>query len=74
MVITIGAVVSLIVQYLKTKFGTDSYKTLGVLFIISLIASAMYNYLVAIGYWQTVAGILITAGAFYTFVIARFES
>jgi hypothetical protein len=30
--------------------------------------------LVATGYWQVVADVLITAGAFYAFVIRGFES
>jgi hypothetical protein len=30
--------------------------------------------LVAVGYWETIAKILVIAGAFYTFVIQRFES
>lgn len=74
MEILIGSGVSLLVQYLKTKFGTSEYKTLGVLLFVSLVAALVYTYLVAQGYWQTVAAILLTAGAFYSFIIARFNS
>jgi hypothetical protein len=39
----------------------------------SLIAAGVYTYLVDVNLWSTVYGILVTAGAFYTFVIQRFE-
>jgi hypothetical protein len=29
--------------------------------------------LVAVGYWETVANVLVIAGAFYAFVIQRFD-
>jgi CHASE2 domain-containing sensor protein len=72
--IILGSAVSLLVQWLKTMFGTKEYLTLAILLFISLVAAVCYTYLVAIGYWQTVAAILLTAGAFYTFVLQRFES
>ena len=74
MELIIGSAVSLLVQWLKIKFTTSEYKTLAVLFAVSLLAAFIYTYLVAVGYWQTVASILLTAGAFYSFVIARFNS
>jgi hypothetical protein len=74
MLIIIGSAVSLLVQWLKEQFGTQEYKTLGVLIVVSLVAAFIYTYLVAAGYWQTVAQVLVVAGAFYTFVIARFQS
>jgi uncharacterized membrane protein len=74
MEIIIGSVVSILVQYLKTQFGTSEYKTLAVLLFVSLVAAFIYTYLVAQGYWQTVSAILLTAGAFYSFVIARFHA
>ena len=73
MELILGGAVSLLVQWLKSEFETSEYKTLGVLFVVSLIAATIYTYLVSAGYWQTVAQILMTAGAFYTFVIARFK-
>jgi hypothetical protein len=41
---------------------------------VSLGAAGLYCALVAVGYWETVANVLIIAGAFYLFVIQRFES
>jgi hypothetical protein len=68
----IGALVSLVVQALKSKFG-GGWKTLAILAIVSLVAASLYTALVAVGYWQVVASVLVTAGAFYAFVIQRFE-
>ena len=73
MEIIIGALVSLIVQGLKQK-ATSQWQTLGVLLLLSVAAAGLYTVFVAGGYWETIANILIVAGAFYAFVIQRFES
>lgn len=73
MEIILGSAVSLVVEWLKSKTNLGEYKTLVALLIVSLVAAFIYTYLVAAGYWQTVASVLLTAGAFYTFIIARFK-
>lgn len=69
----VGAGVSLLVEWLKTKVNLGEYKTLATLLVVSLIAAAGYTYLVATGYWQTVANVLVLAGSFYSFILARFK-
>jgi hypothetical protein len=71
MEILIGAIVSLIVQAVK---GKGEYTTLAILVGLSLAASGVYTALVYTGFWDTVYQVLVTAGAFYAFVIQRFES
>ena len=73
MTILIGAVVSIIVQFLKQKV-TNEWETLAILLAISLAAAGIYTALVDVGYWQMVSGVLITASAFYAIVLARFEA
>ncbi|HET9878866.1 MAG TPA: hypothetical protein VFQ81_06140 [Candidatus Limnocylindria bacterium] len=73
MTIIISAAVSLLVQWIKQK-TTNQLETLLVLLAISLAAAGLYCALVAVGYWETVANVLLIAGAFYAFVIQRFES
>lgn len=73
MELVVGSLVSLLVQWLKVQFGTEEWKTLGILAILSLVAAGGYTYLVAVGYWETVFSVIVSAGAFYTFVIARFK-
>lgn len=74
MEIILGVLISGIVQYVKNKFGTTSMGTLAILAGISLFGAAMYTWLATTGYWDAVYNIIVTAGAFYTFIIARFES
>lgn len=69
----VGVVASLLVQWLKNKFGTGSYTTLGILAAMSLLGAAVYTYLVAAGYWESVLAVLMTASTFYSLIIARFE-
>ena len=73
MEIIVGAAVSLLVQWLKGKFQTSEYMTLLVLLLVSIAGAAVYTYFVNVGIWEAVANVLVLAGAFYTFVIARFK-
>ena len=70
----VAVAVSLLVEWVKRKFGTDEYKTLGVLAVAALIGAVVYTYLVAAGYWEAVLNILVTASAFYALVISRFKA
>lgn len=70
--IIIGAIVSLIVQWLKPRVGGE-YATLGLLAVLCLAAAGIYTALVALGYWDAFYRVLVTAGAFYAFVVQRFE-
>ena len=72
MEIFIGAAVSVFVQWVKQK-STSQLETLLILLAVSLGAAGIYAALVAVGYWTTVASILVYAGAFYAFVVQRFE-
>lgn len=65
MEIIICAAVSLIGQWFKQKL-TSEWQVLGVSFVLSIAAAA--------GYWETVANVLIIAGAFYACIIQRFEA
>lgn len=72
MELLIGAAVSLLIQWVK-KYGKNQWTTLLFLLIASLVASSLYTLLVDVGYWETVASIIMTAGAFYAFILQRFE-
>lgn len=69
----LGAVVSLFVQLAKKKLGTSEYETLAVALALSFSAAVTYTVLVNADMWESVKGVLLTTGAFYTFVLARFE-
>ena len=67
-----GVIITLLVKYLKTKFETDGMTTALILVVISLVSAGIYMLLVSVGYWETLAQILIVAGAFHNFIIRSF--
>jgi uncharacterized membrane protein len=69
----IGVAVSMLVQWLKTKYGTDSNKTLMAVMVISVAAGSAYYFIKDTNYYQTILSILAMAGAFYTYILQRFE-
>lgn len=73
MEIILGVFASGITQWAKNHFGTKGVGTLVFLAFVALVAAFLFQYVVAIGYWELVAKVLVTAGSFYTFIIRRFE-
>ena len=73
MEIILGAVVSLITQGIKKYFGTSELGSLAAVVIISLIGAGAYYFLANSIYWETLSQIFISAGAFYAFIIKRFQ-
>jgi len=72
--IVIGALVSVVVQIIKNKYGTNSTGTLLSVLIISIASGAVYFYVVNhTSLLQPIIQILAFAGAVYTFIIKRFE-
>lgn len=69
----LGVFVSIVVQGIKKYFGTDEYVTICVVAVLSLVSAGVYIWLVNAGLWEAFAKILITAGAFYAFIIMRFQ-
>lgn len=72
MEIILGATISVLLQLIKGRIPGEWAK-IGVLLVMCVGAAGLYTALVSVGYWETVANILMVAGAFYTFVIQRFE-
>jgi hypothetical protein len=72
MEIVIGALASLVVQFLKTKLGTDTFGTMLAVLMISFVGAATYVLLVDTAIWPTLLQVIITAGAFYAYIIKRF--
>jgi hypothetical protein len=73
MELVIGAIASLFVEGLKRKYGTDGWATRAILMAMVLTGATAYYFLVQTGYWEIVAKVLVTAGAFYAFVIQYFK-
>jgi len=69
----IGAVVSVIVQFLKNKYGTNTQGTLLAVIVISIVAGTGYFLVKETSLWQPILQILAFAGAIYTYILKRFE-
>lgn len=73
MEIIIGAVVSLIVQFIKRYAGTSEYQTLGMVLLVSFVGAAGYVLLSGTPFWPVIMQVVVVAGAFYAYIIQRFQ-
>lgn len=71
--IVIGAIVSIIVQLLKTKFGTNSNATVSIVVLLSILVGSAYFFIKDTSLLEPIVSILGFAGAIYVFIIKRFE-
>ena len=74
MEIILGIGISGLIQWLKNKYKTNEYMTLLVLAGVAILGSLLYTGLSSTGYWDALYQILVTAGAFYAYILKRFES
>ena len=61
MVYILGIEVSKLVSYLKRIFGTNEYKTLFVLLLVSIASAAVFVLFKDTSLWLTVVQVLVTA-------------
>lgn len=67
----IGIAVSLLVEYLKKKYGTDAAGTYITIAAFSLIAAGVYVVFADAPIFSTLLAILTTAGSFHNFILRR---
>jgi len=67
-----GVIVSLLVQWLKGKFGTTEYATLLISVLLSIVGALVFFGLNKVGSWQTAVQIFTIASAFYAVIVKRF--
>lgn len=70
----IGVIVSLVVQFIKKKWPSDTTTTMLVVLTVSFIGAASYVLLMDTPFWPTILQVITVAGAFYAFIIKRFET
>jgi hypothetical protein len=70
----LGPVVSLIVQALKRRLGSDAFTMSLSVISLSFAAAAVYVLIADTAIWPLFVKTVTTAGAFYTFIIRRFET
>jgi len=71
--VIIGAAVSLLVQYLKNRFGTENAITLTIVIALSIIAGTAYYLIKGTSLYAPILNILAFAGAVYTYIFKRLE-
>lgn len=68
-----GAMVSIIVQLIKKYFGTTTIGTYIAVAVVSVLAGALYWWLMTAGYWESTLQILVAAGAVHNFLLRPLE-
>lgn len=69
-----GIAVSLLVEYVKSKFKLSTESVLLLVVALSLAGGAAFYFLQVFGLWASVLQILISAGAFYAFIIRNLKN
>lgn len=69
-----GIAVSLLVEWVKTRFDLSTTSTMLTVVGLSLAGGAAYFFLNLYGLWESVLQILISAGAFYAFIIRNVKT
>lgn len=69
----LGTLTTLLVQWLKNKFGTSELGTLTIVALLSLVLGGVVYFISGTSFMETFWGILVIAGAIYTYIIERFE-
>ena len=69
----IGIVVSLAVQYMKSRGKTDVAGTYLIVCLVSFVGAGLYVLVEDTSIWPVFMQVLTVSGAFYAFVIRRFE-
>jgi len=64
-----GVIVSLIVQFAKTKLNLNVAGVMVVVAILSLVGGFAYKAMLAYGLWEAFIGVLTASGAFYAFIL-----
>lgn len=69
----IGVIVGIFVQMLKKRLGTDVVGTYLVVLLLSFVAAGTYVLIKDTALWPVLLQVATVAGAFYAYVIRRFE-
>lgn len=67
----VGAVLSFLIDFIKTKLGTDGWKTKGLVIALSIIIGGLYIWLRSTPYIETVLTVLGTASVVYSFFLKK---
>lgn len=61
----VGVALSLVIEWIKNRFGTYSVGTKAVTIGLSIVVGSAYFFLRDTSIWQTILGVLASASTFY---------
>lgn len=64
-----GVLVSLVVQFVKSKFNLNAAGVMLFVAALSVVGGVAYQLLTHYGMWEAFVQVLLSAGAFYAFII-----
>lgn len=64
-----GVLVSLLVEFVKTKLKLSVFGVMVFVAVLSLIGGFAYQAMLAYGLWEAFIGVVVSAGAFYAFIL-----
>lgn len=64
-----GLVVTAIVEFAKRRFGLTTTGVLLLVLVLSFFGAGIYGALSRYGLWDAFLGVLVSAGAIYTFIL-----
>lgn len=65
----VGAATSVLIQFLKNKYGLESIKAKVFTLVVALVVAGLFYTLTTIGYIETFVSILASASTVYAFFI-----
>lgn len=68
-----GIAVSLLVEYVKSKYNLTTERVLGFIVLLAATGGGAFYLMQMFGLWQGFLQILIAAGAFYAFIIRNLK-
>lgn len=69
-----GVAVSLVIEFISQKFGPKSFITMALVVLFSLLGGVAFYFLKMFGLWEASLQILVSAGAFYAFIIRNIST
>lgn len=70
----IGVALSLILEAIQKKYGTDSFAMKMSVLLLSILVGGVYYFLSELAIWQSVLGVLGASSAFYAVFLHRGSS
>ena len=69
--LVVGTAVSLLINYIKNKFGTETMATKALTLALAVVVGGAYVYLRDTSLWQTILQVLVVSSAFYALFLKK---